>query len=241
MIGWTSPLSAGSTRSLINEGNEAFEREDFVEAEVQYRKALEQDTELAEGRFNLGGALYKQGKFDGSARFLDKTLEMTTDDHMKANAFFNRGNALFKQHMYRESIESYIQSLKIEPNDLEAKYNLLYALQKLREQEEQKSQEQPPSDDERKEGEEDRQEQKRQPGGDQDEQGSETENQSAEREDQDRREEDMPDQSKPEAADRQISRAEAERILQALTENEMEVQKKFRANPEGRVRVEKDW
>jgi len=92
---WSS-LLAQSARSLIKEGNRAYEEEDFTGAEVQYRKVLEVDKDLVEGSFNLGDALYRQGNFDGSTRTFEKAAAVSKDDEMAAKAFFNGGNALFK-------------------------------------------------------------------------------------------------------------------------------------------------
>jgi len=60
--------TAQSVRSLVNGGNDKYEDRKFADAEIDYRKALEQEHELVEGHFNLGNALYKQGKFDEAVR-----------------------------------------------------------------------------------------------------------------------------------------------------------------------------
>lgn len=241
IIAEISPTMAESTRSLINEGNEAYEREDYVAAEVEYRKALDQDEDLVEGTYNLGGALYKQGKFDGSTQSLEETLEAVTDDEMAARTWFNRGNALFKRQMYEESIDSYIESLKLDPDDVDAKYNLLYARKMLKEQQQQQSQQQPSDNqqNEERKDQEDQEKQEKQAGNHKKEE-SESDDRSASPQEEEQRAEEMTGESKPED-EGQISRSEAERILQALKENEKEVQKKLRAKPAGRARVEKDW
>ena len=43
-----------------------------------------------------------------------------------AEAFYNLGNAQFKQQKYKEALESYKQSLRLNPSDMEAKYNYAY-------------------------------------------------------------------------------------------------------------------
>jgi len=233
------PLTAQSTRSLIKEGNRAYEKEDYVGAEVQYRKALEKKSDLVEGSYNLGGALYKQGKFDGSTRVLQDALEVTKSDEMKAKTFFNQGNAFFKQQLYDQSIESYINSLKLNPDDLDAKYNLLYAMKKMKKQEEQQSRrDQSPKDKEKEEG---RQDQDRQRSREKSKQDSAGEKERPGQAQNEKNNQDVRDKSSPEAENRQISRAEAERILQALRDNEREVQKKLRAKPPAHAGVEKDW
>jgi tetratricopeptide (TPR) repeat protein len=234
---WSS-LLAQSARSLIKEGNRAYEEEDFTGAEVQYRKVLEVDKDLVEGSFNLGDALYKQGNFDGSTRAFEEAASVSKEDEMTAKTFFNKGNALFKQEMYDESIQSYIESLKLNPDDLDAKYNLLYAMRKQREMEDQQSkQDQQSQGGEEGDSEQDQQEK---PRAEDDQSGEDEEGSPAqgEREESEQEADEVPP---VEPEDEQISRSEAERILQALKENEREIQKKLREKPGGRVRVEKDW
>jgi Ca-activated chloride channel family protein len=244
-----SLLALPSTRSLIRDGNRAYEKDDYVGAEVQYRKALEKDGDLPEGNYDLGGALYKQGKFDASKQALDDALAGAKDDRVKANAYFNRGNALFNRKRYKQSIDSYVRSLQIDPNDLDAKYNLLSAMRALKEQEQQKQEKQ----DGQKGDSQEKQSQHQQ--GDKQEQSQKQEQQSGKQEEnkqggdarsQKPKEGDMSPQSQENVApnqgeEKQMSRAEADRILQALKENEIEVQKKLMAKPGGRVKVEKDW
>ena len=50
---------------------------------------------------------------------------LRTDDE-RAQAFYNLGNAQFKQQKYKEALESYKQSLRLNPSDQEAKYNYAY-------------------------------------------------------------------------------------------------------------------
>ena len=50
---------------------------------------------------------------------------LRTDDE-RAEAFYNLGNAQFKQQKYKEALESYKQSLRLNPSDMETKYNYAY-------------------------------------------------------------------------------------------------------------------
>ena len=47
-------------------------------------------------------------------------------DEERAEAFYNLGNAQFKQQKYKEALESYKQSLRLNPADQQAKYNYAY-------------------------------------------------------------------------------------------------------------------
>ena len=261
-------LSGQSARSLIDGGNKAYNSDEFVDAEVQYRKALEKENGLPEGNFNLGDALYKQGRYDVSAEAFDKALNDTSGSEITSKGLFNKGNALFRQQKYRESIDAYIESLKLAPDDLDAKHNLLHAMSKLKEQESSKDKQKPESGegDDKQDKKQQQEQQSEQPDGEkkneqENEQSSDNQEeeqpdkgQEAKRPDQGEKgdqsgqspEENQPDQrgedtQQPGGAKGEMSRAEAERILQALKESEMDVQKKLRKAPGGRARVEKDW
>ena len=51
----------------VRRGNKAYEKEKFVDAEVDYRKGLEKNNKSFAGAFNLGNALYRQEKFPEAA------------------------------------------------------------------------------------------------------------------------------------------------------------------------------
>src|SRR6185436_3753436 len=59
--------SAQSGRTMLREGNGLYEKEKYVDAEVSYRKALEAEGDPLTAKFNLGGALYQQGRFEEAA------------------------------------------------------------------------------------------------------------------------------------------------------------------------------
>jgi tetratricopeptide (TPR) repeat protein len=54
---------AQSANKSINTGNNLYEKEKYVDAEIQYRNALIEKPISKEANFNLGNALYKQNKF----------------------------------------------------------------------------------------------------------------------------------------------------------------------------------
>ncbi|HEV8539432.1 MAG TPA: tetratricopeptide repeat protein, partial [Bacteroidota bacterium] len=132
-----SIASAQSERSLVREGNRAYENSKFSDAEVNYRKALEKNREFREGPFNLGDALYKQGRFGEAAEQYQIAATRTKDAGEKSQALHNLGNSLLKSQKYEESIDSYKEALKLNPGDADTKYNLEYARRMLQQQQQQ--------------------------------------------------------------------------------------------------------
>jgi Ca-activated chloride channel family protein len=210
---------AQSVRSLVNGGNRHYNKENYTEAEVNYRKALEKEPGLVQGHFNLGNSLYKQKKFDESDREFENALQRSEDKETKADAYYNLGNSLLKAQRYQDAVRPYIESLKLAPSDPDAKYNLSYALAKLREQQQQQQN----KNDKNKNNKQQKQEQQKQ--------------------DQDRQKQDQQQQQRQQQAqqEKKMSKADAERILDVLKNNERNVQKKLRNRQAVRIKPDRDW
>ena len=107
--------TAQSDRSLIRDGNRSYKNSKYADAEVSYRKALEKNKEFREGPFNLGDALYKQGRFGEAADQYNIAASRTKNAGEKAQALHNLGNSLLKSQKYPESIGAYKEALKLNP------------------------------------------------------------------------------------------------------------------------------
>jgi tetratricopeptide (TPR) repeat protein len=126
-------------RKYIRQGNGDYRDNKFAEAELNYRKALDKNPISTDARFNLGGALYRQEKMDEAGKSYAETAANARDDSKKSDAFYNYGNTLLKSQKFEESINAFKNSLKINPENMEAKYNLAYAQDQLRQQNEEKN------------------------------------------------------------------------------------------------------
>ena len=125
------------------------------------------------------------------------------------------------QH-YQEAVKSYIESLKINPNDQDTKYNLSYALAKLREQQQQQN-----KNDKNKDNKQDKQKDQK--------------NQDQQKQDQQKQDQQQQQQKQPQNQDKKMAKAEAERILDVLKNSEKDVQKKLRVRQAVRAKTDKDW
>ena len=157
-----------------------------------------------------------------------------TDDD-KAKIHYNVGNSLLKSQKLDESIEEYKESLKLNPNDQEVKYNLSYAINmKNNQQQDQQNQDQQQDQDKNEDQKNDNQ--------NQDQQDKEQENKDQQQQqDQQQNEESKQDNTKQQQQEQKISKEEAERILEALKDNEKDLQKELRKIKGKRVKTEKDW
>lgn len=136
-------LSACSSEgpASIQEGNEAFEAEQYEQAQEAYDRALEAMPESPEVTYNSANTLYKQDQFGEAKYKLDVSAE-TAEPSLSQYAAFNAGNSLYMSEEYEAAVEAYKQALRLDPTDQEAKHNLELALQRIEEQQEQEQQEQ---------------------------------------------------------------------------------------------------
>ena len=122
-------------RSLVRKGNRDFAKERYDRSIERYTQALEAAPENFEAAYNLGGALYRTEKYEEAAKMLERiAADSTRTDQERAEAFYNLGNAQFKQEKYPEALESYKNSLRMNPADQEAKYNYAYTKRLLQKQ-----------------------------------------------------------------------------------------------------------
>ena len=210
----------------MRRGVALLEQERFAEAEAEFRSALQLKPSSFEAAYNLGTALFRQEKYDEALQQLQATTPFANDDKQRlASLFHNLGNSyLFGQNI-DQSIEAYKQALRHNPLDDETRYNLIAAMKLKDEQEEQEEQE---------EEQQDQQEQEQQ---EQQEQEQEQEQQEQEQE-----QEQQDQQQQQQQESEGISRENAERLLQALEEDEKELLEKMNQNREKQpVRIEKNW
>lgn len=119
-------LQAQSIEKRIRQGNRQYRKGNYTEAEVRYRKALDERPTSAEAQFNLGDALYQQENYDEAMATFQKVLEMTPDAKLKSKAVFNMGNCLLVKEKYYDAFNIYKVALKLNPDNEDALYNLEY-------------------------------------------------------------------------------------------------------------------
>ncbi|MFP4525239.1 MAG: tetratricopeptide repeat protein, partial [Bacteroidales bacterium] len=131
-----------SERKHIRQGNDDFTEKNFVNSEVAYRRAVEENPESFEALFNIGDALYKQEKYQEAAKQFSELVDDDLDKDKAAKVYHNLGNSLLNAGKIKESIEAYKKALKNNPGDIETKHNLTHALKKLKQQEQEDQQDQ---------------------------------------------------------------------------------------------------
>ena len=110
-----------------NEGNEAYEQEDYEAAQNSYQEAIDKSPELPEPHYNSGNVHYRQGQNEEAQESYDRAL-LEADEDLSRDILFNQGNVQLQSDEIEEAIESYKEVLRLDPNEDAAKYNLEVAL-----------------------------------------------------------------------------------------------------------------
>ena len=114
-------------RSLVRKGTRQYNKGAYETAIQRYEEALKVAPGQFEATYDLGNALYKAERFDRAEQTMQQAAaDSLRSDQERAEAFYNLGNAQFKQKKYQEALESYKQSLRLNPADMETKYNYAY-------------------------------------------------------------------------------------------------------------------
>ncbi|MBQ4394798.1 MAG: tetratricopeptide repeat protein, partial [Paludibacteraceae bacterium] len=124
----------------VRRGNREYKGQNFTEAEVDYRRALETNKDSYEAHYNLGDALFKQDKYaDAQAEFetAAKMLDKKTDKTRYAKSMHNIGNCNFAQQQYDKAIAAYQESLSANPKDKDTRFNIVKAVEMVEQQQQQ--------------------------------------------------------------------------------------------------------
>ncbi|WP_396636416.1 tetratricopeptide repeat protein [Maribacter sp. R77961] len=244
------------------DGNKKLSENNFIEAEVDYRKAIAKSPDNAAAPYNLGNAYYNNATFSEAFGRFKEAGETATSKKDKHKAYHNMGNVFMKRKDYAKAVEAYKEALRNNPKDEETRYNLALAKELLKKDEDNKDKNDDNKDkkdqdkkdqDENKEGDnKDKKDQDKKDEGDEGDKGDKGDEQKDENKegDGDKKEE---QKKKPEQGDQpkeqkqprpnQLSKQQIENLLRAMQNAEKKVQDKIDAKKVkgAKIKNEKDW
>lgn len=230
---WSAAL-AQPERKKVLEGNKLYGEEKFDEAFLKYRDAAIENPELPAIHYNMANALYKKKNYDESVAAYEKSL--TADDVLsQANTYYNLGNVMYRQNKMLEAIQYYQKALKLNPDDQDAKYNLEYVRRKIKNEAD--KQKQNPNQQQQQ----NQQDQQQQQQSDQQKQEQQSQEQKEQEQKEQEQEQKQQEQEQQGAEPQQLSKEDAERILQALEKDEKDAREKDKKPVQVRGRLGKDW
>lgn len=249
LSGW-----AQEENQYIRKGNQYYKDGNLLDAEKEYDKALETKSDMIQGVFNKGDVYYQTDSFSKAAEQFELAANMTDDKKVKAGAYHNMGNSLMMKADYEGAVEAYKNALRNDPTDEETRYNLAYAMGKIKQQEnENQNQDQKQEKDKGEDKDKSKQNQNQEnnpnqedkPGQKQEEEQQDPKkgnkgNPNDAKKGDEKGDDDMPVQPR----EGQLSKEEAMRLLEALQKEEEKVQQKLQKqeqkNAEKRE-LDKDW
>ena len=213
-----TPVSAQTDRQYIRQGNKLFRSGDYPNAEVSYRKAIEKNPKNPQAVFNLGNALMAQKKDSAAVMQFDSATKLETNPLRKAKAYHNVGVICQSHKMYGEAIEAYKSALRLNPADDETRYNLVLCKHQQKKQQQNQQQNQQGNNDQKQDDKKDQQNKDQQKD----------------------KQEDKKQQEQPKP---QMSKENAEQLLNAAIQNEKQTQDKLnkaQQQPQRRTTL-KNW
>ncbi len=119
-------------RDYIRKGNRLFNDSVFVDAEVNYRKALEVNPKSTVSMYNLGNTLSQQQKMQEAMEQYVSAGKIEKDKMKLAQIYHNMGVLLQAGKDYAKAVDAYKMSLRNNPADDETRYNLALAQKMLK-------------------------------------------------------------------------------------------------------------
>lgn len=129
-------------RTDVRRGNRDFRKENYREAEIDYRKALVKDSLSVAANYNLANTLYREGDMENASKALERIKDVAPASASAADYYFNQGDVAIAQQNWQGAVDAFRQSLLLNPDDLQAKENYIYAKKKLQDQQDQNNQNQ---------------------------------------------------------------------------------------------------
>lgn len=203
-------------RDYIRKGNRLFNDSVFVDAEVNYRKALEVNPKSTVSMYNLGNTLSQQQKMQEAMEQYVSASNIEKDKMKLAQIYHNMGVLLQASKDYAKAVDAYKMSLRNNPADDETRYNLALAQKMLKDQQQNKQNQ------------------------------DQNQDQNKDQQKQDQKQDQKKDQQQPPKSEKQknqMSKENAEQLLNSVMQDEKDVQDKVKKQQQVMQggRLEKDW
>lgn len=127
-------MSAQVDRRDVRAGNRQFRKENWREADIDYRKALVKDSTSIAANYNLASNLYRQGNFDEAAKVMEKIKETAPATANAADYYYNTGDIAIEKKDWQGAVNAFKEALLRNPADMDAKENYIYAKKMLENQ-----------------------------------------------------------------------------------------------------------
>ena len=201
----------------VRRGNLDYRKENYKEAEIEYRKAIVKDSLSIAANYNLAADLYRQNNPQEAQKVLDRIKEQAPASEYAADYFYNLGDVAIANQDWQTAVTAYEESLLRSPGDLDAKENYIYAKKKLEQQQQQQQNQQNDQDQNQQQNDQNKNDQN---------QNDQDQNDQQNDQDQDRNNDNKDNQDQDQQP--KITPQAAQQMLQAIQAKEKETQEKVK-------------
>ena len=232
-------VKAPSDKKEVRSGNRKFRRDNFKEAEIDYRRALIKDSTSVVANYNLANTLYRQEDFEGARKY----MENAEGNEACPDVLFNKGSIAIKNQEYNTAVDAFKEYLLKNPDDLDAKKNYVYAKRMLQQQQQnQQQQQQQQNQQDKQQQQQDKQDKNQQDQQDKDKQNQDNnqQQQQNQQDNQDRQQDKNGNQDRQP----QISPQAARQMIEAIQAKEKDTQEKVKEAEAYKMKSrqkEKNW
>ena len=260
----SSYAQSGVIDNHIYEGNENWKASQFQSAESEYRKAIALDGKNTKAYYNLGNTHYRDSAYDEATQRYIQTQKLAGNRNERHAAFHNLGNVMMQKKAYEKAVEAYKNALRNNPADEQTRYNYALAKKMLEQEQQQQNQDQQDQDQQQNQDNKDQQDQQKDSEGEGDDKKEESDQDSDEgkdgkdqedsksKEDEkgkpkdqepDDKQQDKDPKKQPQRPKGQMSPEQIKQLLEAMNNQEKQVQDKVNAKKVKGVPVQgkKDW
>ena len=138
----TVTAAAQPDKRDVRRGNRDYKKENWKEAEIEFRKGIVKDSLSVAANYNLAADLYRQNNPQEAQKVLDRIKEVAPATENAADYYYNLGDVAIANQDWQTAVTAFEQSLLRNPGDLDAKENYIYAKKKLQQQQNQQNQQQ---------------------------------------------------------------------------------------------------
>lgn len=234
-------LSAQTDKSEVRKGNREYRKGEFKEAEIDYRRALVKDSLSFAANYNLACDLYRQEQYDEAGNYMKKIADQAAASTRESDYYYNLGDIALAKQDYKGAVDAFEKALLLNPGDMDAKENYVYAKMMLQNQQNQQNQDNQDNQNQDQNQDQDDQNQnqdQKQNDQNQDENNNQNQDQQDQSNDQNRQ------NQSPQQQDAKISPQAAQQMLQAIQAREKETQDKVNREKAAAMKSrqkEKNW
>ena len=179
----------------------------YEQALKEYEKLIQRKNDDPRLRFNAGTAAYRNRQFDEAAKQFDEAVT-APDLQLQEKAYYNRGNTFYhlgeaaldpnaKTETWKKAVQDYENSLRLDPQDADAKFNYEFVKKRIEELKQQQQKNQQNKSDKNEDQNQDQQQQQQQNESKEDKkQDQQQQNQSQNQQQKQEQEQNKPDQKK---------------------------------------------